>query len=96
MSLRVVAHVTALPEKADECKALLVSLVEPTRQELGCISYTLYQNNANPLEFTFVEKWVDDASLDAHMHTPHIQAALGKITSLVAGPPDIRRYTRVV
>ena len=95
MSLRVVAHVIALPAKAEECKALLQSLIGPTREEPGCISYTLYQNNANPLEFTFVEKWVDDSAMDAHMQMPHMLAALEKIPSLLAGAPDIRRYSKV-
>jgi len=95
MSLCVVAHVTALPTKVEECKALLMSLIGPTREEPGCISYTLYRNNANPAEFTFVEKLVDDAAMDSHMQMPHMTAALAKIPSLLAGPPDIRRYSKV-
>ena len=95
MSLRVVAHVTSLPDKIEESKALLSGLISPTRQESGCITYELLQNNADPAQFTFVEEWESDAALEAHLQTPHLTAALAKIPVLLAAPPDIRRYSLV-
>jgi len=95
MSLRVVAHLNALPNKIDETKALLLSVLAPTRKEAGCIRYEIYQNNANPQDLTFIEEWASDAALEAHLQTPHITAALAKVPSLLAGAPDIRRYTLV-
>jgi len=95
MSIRVVAHLSALPNKIEETKALLLSVLAPTRKETGCIRYELHQNNANPQDLTFIEEWDNDAALDAHLQTPHITAALVKVPSLLAGAPDIRRYTLV-
>lgn len=43
-TVRVVAHVVALPENVEEVKLILLSLIEPTRQESGCIQYELLQN----------------------------------------------------
>jgi len=40
----VVVHIVALPEKMKELKSVLLGLVEPTRQEKGCILYELLQN----------------------------------------------------
>lgn len=92
-TLRVVARITALPDKADEVRSILLALIEPTRNEAGCLSYELLRNNADPTDFTFVEEWSSDATLDAHMATPHLQNAVAQTASLLSEPPDIRRYS---
>ena len=92
-SLRVVAIVTALPDKADELKSILLGLIAPTRAEAGCLSYQLLQNNSDPSEFVFVEEWTSDAALDEHMTTPHLQNAVTRGQTLFAKAPDIRRYS---
>jgi quinol monooxygenase YgiN len=93
MSLRVVAHVTARPDTIEQTKELLLSIIGPTREEPGCISYQLHLNNADPAEFTFIEEWVNEAALDEHFTRPHMTAAFAKVPALVAAPPDIRRYS---
>ncbi|MGE5659361.1 MAG: putative quinol monooxygenase [Actinomycetota bacterium] len=91
-TIRVVARLEALPDKVEELKALLLSVIEPTRQEPGCIQYKLLQNQADPTDFTFVEEWESHDLLDAHLASPHIQSALPKLNGIAAKPPDIRRY----
>lgn len=90
--VNVVARITAQSDKIEELRTLLQSLLEPTRQESGCIRYQLLWNSADPTDFTFVEEWSDDAALDAHLMTPHLQNALVQAHSLLAAAPDIRRY----
>ena len=90
--LRVVARITALPDKVDEVRSLLEALVEPTRNEAGCISYELLQNKSDPADFTFVEEWTNDQALAAHLGTEHIQNTISRSATLLAAPPDIRRY----
>lgn len=94
-SLRVVATLTAQPDKAEELKTVLLALITPTRAEAGCLSYQLLQNNADPCNFAFVEEWTSDAALDEHMLTPHLQEALAKTQGLLAKGPDIQRYSVV-
>ena len=95
MTLRVVAHLRAKTDKITEVQVALSALVEPTRAEQGCIWYELMQNNDDPADFTFVEEWSDDASLDAHLSTEHIQAVVMRAEDILAAPPDIRRYTLI-
>ena len=92
MSIRVVAHITARPEKVEDTRELLLSLIEPTRAEQGCVTYELMQNTADPTDFTFVEAWTSDAALDAHLETEHLRRAAALGADLFAAPPDIRRY----
>ena len=92
-TLHVVAHITARPDTVDALRSLLFGLLEPTRREAGCLRYILLQNQNDPADFTFVEEWADAAALDAHLETPHLQAALSQALPLLAVAPDIRRYS---
>ena len=94
-TLRVVASIRARPDKINELHSLLSSLVEPTCSEKGCICYELLQNQKDPTDFVFVEEWENDAALDAHLSSEHLQAALRQFPELVAEEPDIRRYRKV-
>ena len=92
MTMHVIARLTARPETGAELQTLLLSLIEPTRQEPGCLRYELLHNATDPTDFTFIEEWADTAALDAHFTTPHLQAALAQAPALLAVAPDIRRY----
>lgn len=92
MTLKVVAHLISRPDSINETREVLIGLIEPTCAEAGCISYELHQNTADPTDFTFIEEWTDDASLDAHLESAHLAAAREKLGDLLAEPADIRRY----
>ena len=93
MTLRVVARIKARPDKVEEVRDALTSLVAPTRGEPGCIVYELLQNNDDPTDFTFVEEWESDAALASHAASDHIQATRAKLQGIVEEAPDIRTYT---
>lgn len=94
-SIRVVANITARPEKVEELLAVLHALIGATRKEKGCVSYELLRHKKNSCDFAFVEEWENEAALDAHFATPHMHEALGKLKSLLAADPDIGRYVVV-
>jgi quinol monooxygenase YgiN len=94
-SIRVIAKVTARPETVEEVKALLQDLVPPTRAEKGCVSYEVCQSNSAPAEFVCIEAWASASDIEAHMRTPHVQAAFAKAQSLLAAPPQISDYSAV-
>lgn len=91
--VRVVARIVALPDKESQLESVLRALIGPTRAEAGCVSYQLLRQQNDPTEFTFVEEWVNDAAIDAHFETLHLQTALQQVADLLASAPDIRRYT---
>lgn len=90
--IRVVAHLISKVDSVDKTREVLLGLIEPTVAEAGCITYELHQNTADPTDFTFIEEWTDDASLDAHLESAHLAAAREKLGDLLAEPADIRRY----
>ena len=92
-TIRVVAHLTSKPETIADTRKALEGFVDPTRAEAGCVYYELMQNNDDPTDFTFVEEWASDETLDAHLGSPHIAAFKERAGDLLACDPDIRRYT---
>ena len=93
--MKVILRLTAKPDKVEELKRILAGLVPPTRKEPGCISYEVVQNNADPCDITCVEEWRDQAALDAHWASSHVQDALAKGVPLLAAAPDDRRYSKI-
>ncbi|MDR0431300.1 MAG: antibiotic biosynthesis monooxygenase [Tannerellaceae bacterium] len=85
--LVIVAHITATVEYQADIEKAFQAVVTGTRQEEGCVSYTLYQHNDNPLKYTFVEEWASQSAIDAHNNSAHYKAFAaatdGKITAEV-------------
>lgn len=73
------AMVKAKPGQEDAVKQALLSLVEPTRKEPGCLCYNLHQSKADPTQFMFYEQWASKEDLSAHGKTPHMKALGGKL-----------------
>lgn len=91
-TIRVVARIIALPDKVETVKSVLIELIEPTRQDEGCITYELLQNHQDPTDFTFVEEWQSQTLLDTHLASAHIAKAKSQLNGLVTTEPDIRVY----
>jgi quinol monooxygenase YgiN len=87
--LTVVAVIVAQPGKADVVRDALLALVPPTLQEEGCLSYALSESAAEPGTFITVETWRAQADADAHLGTPHVQAAFAAAGEALAGAPAI-------
>ncbi|HTW02343.1 MAG TPA: putative quinol monooxygenase [Streptosporangiaceae bacterium] len=76
VALTVIGTITAKPGSETIVHDALRSLIRPTRNEEGCLSYELYQSTANPAIFVTIERWRAQPDLDAHMQTPHMAEAL--------------------
>lgn len=91
-TVHIVARITAKSDAVTQLRAVLEALLTPTRQEAGCHRYLLLQNQQDPTDFTFVEEWADDAAIDQHLRSAHLQRAFAQAAGLLAGQPDIQRY----
>ena len=83
--LQVVATIPASPEAADQVRAALQTLAEATRAEEGCLAYDLFESGSVPGTFVTVERWTDQAALDAHMGQPHVAAAFAAADGALSG-----------
>lgn len=89
MSVQVVAVIIAKPGSEEAVRDAMRGLVNPTREESGCIAYSLSESTAAPGTFITVEEWNNPADLDSHMQTPHIQSALSVLGNELAVAPAI-------
>lgn len=94
-TITVVATFQARPGKETELKKALISLLNPTRQEAGCINYDLHQSPEDPAKFLFHENWTSKAHLDAHLQNTHIQTLLPRLNELCAGLPEIKIWEKI-
>ncbi|MEV5826554.1 putative quinol monooxygenase [Spirillospora sp. NPDC052242] len=74
------------PERADEVKRLLSSLVEPTRREEGNLQYHLHEHEDGRL-FLY-EVWRSQEDLDLHNQYPPLREFLENIDEYLAEPVD--------
>jgi quinol monooxygenase YgiN len=68
------------PAHREVAVAAAIDMMEATRREPGCISYTFSGDLADPGRFRLFEEWESQEALDAHFASPHMarfQKALG-------------------
>jgi len=88
----VLAKLTVKEGKKAELFELARPLMAATRQEAGCVSYTLMDDWSDPARCVFVEEWTDKKALQQHTATPHIKEWRQKSRDLLAAPTEIKLY----
>jgi quinol monooxygenase YgiN len=80
----VVAKLVARKEAVDAVKAEVLKMVEPTRQEPGCIEYRLHQDNQDSAVFLFYENWESLSCLEQHLRSTHYQSYVAAVGGLLS------------
>jgi quinol monooxygenase YgiN len=93
--LTVVARLQAKAERLKEVRTTLTSLIGPTREEPGCLSYVLHQSKDDPCCFLFVETWKSQADLDAHLQKPYLLALIAQAEEILSEPLDVTMWHAV-
>jgi quinol monooxygenase YgiN len=81
-SVKIVAILTARPDKVAELKDLLDGMVVHSRAEPGNLRYDLWRDRADPHRFVLDELYSDDAAVEMHRQTQHFKNYLSKINDL--------------
>ena len=94
-TIHMIARFRAKAGKEEALKNVLLTLVAPTRREIGCYQYDLLQGYKNPGEFCFVERWDTERALEQHINSDHLKKALADAAELTEGPGEGGRYAIV-
>ncbi|MGL4828499.1 MAG: putative quinol monooxygenase [Vibrio sp.] len=90
-------HLTAtLHAKADYIqivRQLAQEMLAPTRQELGCVRYELFEQQTTEGVFLFQEQFVDHTSFDKHCQSEHFQKFLTALDGLLVDKPILQFYS---
>jgi quinol monooxygenase YgiN len=65
---------------------LLVQMLEPTRDEPGCLTYDLHQSVVDPELFFVYAVWQDETCVEKHSRMKHAQAFKNVAPDLLEGP----------
>ena len=95
-NVQVVTRICAKPACQEELQALLMKYIEPIRNQPGCLTYDVFQNEKNSTEFVCLETWANDAVLNTHRDLPSTHDIHKELTPLLAEPIDIRRYQQPI
>ena len=55
----------------DKMKELLSAMVVPSKAEVGCVFYEIFQYENNRRKFMAVETWENEEALDGHKASAH-------------------------
>ncbi|MEU2250299.1 putative quinol monooxygenase [Streptomyces sp. NPDC019224] len=74
------------PERVDEVRRTLSSLVEPTRREPGNLQYHLHEQEDG--RFFLYEVWRSQEDVDRHNATPALRAFLDNLPAFLESTPE--------
>jgi quinol monooxygenase YgiN len=93
--LGVVATIQVKPGAGAQFEAVAKELIEKVRaNEPGCKLYVLHRAEA-PDTYVFLERYVDQAAVDAHRQTEYFKSIGRKMGEFMAGKPEVLRLTEV-
>jgi quinol monooxygenase YgiN len=81
-----------LIEKRTEVMQTLLSMIEPTENERGCLSCHVFRDIENQNVFSLIEEWETRQDLDDHIRSDRFSVLLGT-KSLLTEPQQIEIHT---
>ncbi|MGW0163015.1 putative quinol monooxygenase [Mycobacterium sp. NPDC003323] len=87
-----IAFIRAKVGRGDDLGRRLIELVQPSRDEAGCINYDVHRSLTDPDLWCVYENWSSAEDLGRHFDLPHMQAFVAEVPSLVEGDLDLRRF----
>lgn len=88
----IAGHVPIKADKTESVATALAELVAATREESGCVEYTMGFDLVDPALVRIFEVWKSDEALAAHAVSQHVDRWRDAAPSMVAGPITLMRY----
>jgi quinol monooxygenase YgiN len=81
--------------KETEFREELLRVIEPSRQEAGCVGFEVFESLREPLTFAIHSEWVDEAAFDRHAEKLHTEQFLRAAEELLTHPVQGLRAQRI-
>jgi quinol monooxygenase YgiN len=82
----------ALAEKQKEVIQTLLSMIEATVKERGCLSHHIFRDIEDENAFSLIDEWETREDLEQHLKSAKFGVLLGT-KSLLREPPNIQIHT---
>ncbi|MBF7688087.1 putative quinol monooxygenase [Acinetobacter rathckeae] len=93
-SVNILATIRFPIEQETEAKEKLIAMLEPSRAEVGNVTYSLFQDQTEQACFIFQEVWHSAEAFTAHQKTAHFIELLGYLKDN-AQSVDIQQLSRL-
>ena len=94
MAVRLVVTITAAPGKGSELAQVYKARCEECMKEPGCEQFEVFQSALNPDRLALLERWSDQAALDAHAKLNATRPALRLELRAGSGEREDYEYKR--
>ena len=88
----IAGHVALDPARREPAIAAARAMMEETRKEKGCISYSFSADLEVPGCFRIFEEWESDEALRAHFASPHMARFQKAVGGLGVREMAVQRY----
>ena len=92
--IKIVSKNPVKEENKKEFIETAKELIEKSRKENGCISYSLYES-LDGKYLSFIEEWKDEKAIENHNNSEHFKAIVPKLGELTSGDKDVILYKEV-
>jgi len=87
----IVATLKIKEGKADEFEAAFKDLQKQVQaNEAGNLMYEVFRSREDELTYIIMEKYTDDAAVEAHGKSDHFKAGGAKLGAVLAAPPQVQ------
>ena len=94
MAIRLIVTITAAPGKGSELAPLYKTRCQEIMKEPGCEQFEVFQSVVNPDNLALLERWTDQAALDAHSKVNATRAPLPAELRVGRGQREDYTYNR--
>lgn len=95
MEMYIFARFHAHPGNDAAVEEALLDVLDPTREEPGCLGIQAFRSRRERGLFYVHSRWRDEAAFDLHADLPHTIRFLERVEPLIDHPLDIVRTERI-
>lgn len=85
----LMARLKVKADKIEEAKTAALAIVEPSRNEPGCINYDVHQTIDDPTVFLWHETWANQQAIDEHFEMSYFKEFAATVEKIAEIPPQI-------
>jgi quinol monooxygenase YgiN len=89
----ITAKLTVKPERKTDLIRLAKDLVKHSREEEGCLNYSVFVDQVSENTLLFYEEWANQEAIERHSATAHFKAFMDSIPELIASQPILQIHT---
>jgi quinol monooxygenase YgiN len=93
--IKIVAKSVLKDGQKEAYLKLVKELIEKSRQEAGCISYSLFQDINDDSVVTFIEEWKDQEAINLHNNSEHFKRIVPLLGDLRIGNGEVNLYKEI-